>query len=293
MPNQRKWFPYVYLAPALIMLLLFVYYPIICNLYYSLFDWSSFTPTMQFKGLGNFIDLFHDPIFYTALKNNIWYAVISLIFQVGGGLILAAILEDKLVRRFSPFFRTVFFIPVIISITVIALLFDFFYNPEIGLLNKLLDLIGLHGWTTGWLGNGHTAIFAVIAVSQWQSIGYIAMLFIIAIQKIPNEIYEAAEIDGASKIKQFFHVTVPGVKEMAFVTTIVTLTQAFTVFNEPNILTDGGPGYSSQVLATYLYHSAFENDSMGYASAIATVILAITLIISVIQLRLFRSGKEV
>ncbi len=165
------------------------------------------------------------------------YAVISLIFQVGGGLILAAVLEDRLVRKWSPFFRTVFFLPVVISMTVIALLFDFIYNPEIGLLNQLLEAVGLDELTRAWLGDENTAMLSVIFVSQWQSVGYIAMLYIVSIQSIPAELYESAQLDGAGKIQQFFHITVPQTKEMSFVAVVMTLTGAFTVFNEPYILT--------------------------------------------------------
>nr|WP_209123704.1 sugar ABC transporter permease [Alkalihalobacillus sp. BA299] len=292
MLKLKKLTPYLYLGPCIIMLLVFVYIPIIRNIEYSLFEWSVFSPDKTFVGLKNFIVLFQDTVFYTALKNNFLYAVISVVFQVGGGLIVAAMLEDKLVRRLSPIFRTMYFLPVIISITVIALLFDFFYNPQVGLLNKFLEGIGLENLTRAWLGETGTAIYSVIAVSQWQSIGYIMMLYIVAIQKIPSELYEAAEIDGASKIQQFFSVTVPQVKEMTFVVTLVTVTQAFTVFNEPYILTGGGPGNSSQVLGTYLYQNAFSRDAMGYAAAIATVVLVITLLISLIQIKLFKTGKE-
>lgn len=140
--SRKRFIPYLFLAPALIFLL-FVYIPIIENVFFSLFEWSSFQPEKTFIGLKNYIDLFHDPVFFTALRNNVLYAVISLIFQVGGGLILAAVLEDRLVRKWSPFFRTVFFLPVVISMTVIALLFDFIYNPEIGLLNQLLEAVRL------------------------------------------------------------------------------------------------------------------------------------------------------
>ncbi|SIQ41556.1 carbohydrate ABC transporter membrane protein 1, CUT1 family [Peribacillus simplex] len=236
--------------------------------------------------------MFKDPVFYEALKNNILYAVISIVFQVFGGLIVAAVLEDKLIRKFSPIFRTVYFLPVVVSMTVIALLFSFFYNPEVGLLNQFLKMIGLNNLAQPWLGDSETAIYAVIAVSQWQSIGYIAMLYIVSIQKISPELYEAAEMDGANKIKTFFHITVPATKEMTFVAVILTLTGAFTVFNEPYILTGGGPGTSSEVLSTYLYKTAFSKDMMGYASAIATVILIITLLISLVQMKIFKTGKE-
>ncbi|WNC17552.1 sugar ABC transporter permease [Brevibacillus brevis] len=289
---QRKMTGYWYVLPCFLMILVFIYYPIVENIEYSLFEWSAFSPEMTFVGLSQYVQLFHDPIFYTALTNNIYYAIISLIFQVFGGLVLAAVLEDRVFRKISPVFRTVFFTPVIISITVIALLFDFIYHPQVGLLNGFLEAIGLESWTRAWAGDSTTAIFAAIAVSQWQSIGYIMMLFIVAIQKIPQELYEAAEIDGASKIQMFFHVTVPQVREMTFVTSTITLAGAFTVFNEVYILTGGGPGHASEVLGTYLYQSAFINDQMGYASTIANVILAITLLISLIQMKLSKTGEE-
>ncbi|MGF0220894.1 MULTISPECIES: carbohydrate ABC transporter permease [Bacillus amyloliquefaciens group] len=289
--SRKRFIPYLFLAPALIFLL-FVYIPIIENVFFSLFEWSSFQPEKTFIGFKNYIDLFHDPVFFTALRNNVLYAVISLICQVGGGLILAAVLEDRLVRKWSPFFRTVFFLPVVISMTVIALLFDFIYNPEIGLLNQLLEAVGLDELTRAWLGDENTAMLSVIFVSQWQSVGYIAMLYIVSIQSIPAELYESAQLDGAGKIQQFFHITVPQTKEMSFVAVVMTLTGAFTVFNEPYILTGGGPGNASEVLSTFLYKSAFTKDMMGYASAIATVVLLLTLALSLIQMKFFKTGKE-
>ncbi|WP_412678018.1 MULTISPECIES: carbohydrate ABC transporter permease [Bacillus amyloliquefaciens group] len=289
--SRKRFIPYLFLAPALVFLL-FVYIPIIENVFFSLFEWSSFQPEKTFIGLKNYIDLFHDPVFFTALRNNVLYAVISLICQVGGGLILAAVLEDRLVRKWSPFFRTVFFLPVVISMTVIALLFDFIYNPEIGLLNQLLEAVGLDELTRAWLGDENTAMLSVIFVSQWQSVGYIAMLYIVSIQSIPAELYESAQLDGAGKIEQFFHITVPQTKEMSFVAVVMTLTGAFTVFNEPYILTGGGPGNASEVLSTFLYKSAFTKDMMGYASAIATVVLLLTLALSLIQMKFFKTGKE-
>ncbi|QIW81295.1 carbohydrate ABC transporter permease [Bacillus tequilensis] len=291
MVNQNKITPYLFLVPALVFLL-FVYIPIFENVFLSLFQWSSFSPEKTFIGLKNYVELFHDPVFYQALSNNVLYAVISIVCQVFGGLILAAVLEDKLVRKWSPFFRTVFFLPVVISMTVIALLFDFIYNPETGLLNQLLQAVGLDQLTRAWLGEDSTAMLSVIFVSQWQSVGYIAMLYIVSIQKIPDELYEAARLDGAGKIQQFFHITVPQTKEMSFVAVVMTLTGAFTVFNEPYILTGGGPGNASEVLSTFLYKSAFTKDMMGYASAIATVVLIITLALSLMQMKFFKTGKE-
>lgn len=292
MPNTKKWTPYLYIAPCLFFLALFVYYPIVENIRFSFYDFSAFSSEKKYIGFENFLNLLKDEVFYIALKNNIWYAVISIVCQVFGGLILAAILEEPITRVVSSVFRTMFFLPVVISITVIALLFTFIYNPDVGILNGLLNILGLESWTHAWLGESETAIFAVIAVSQWQSIGYIMMLFIISIQNIQKELYEAAEIDGAGRIRKFISITMPQVREMFFVATLITLTGAFTVFNEPYILTGGGPGNSSEVLGTLLYNSAFFKDQMGYASAIATFILILTLLVSLVQMKLFKTGKD-
>jgi raffinose/stachyose/melibiose transport system permease protein len=284
--------PYLFILPCVFMLAVFVYMPLIQNFFYSFQDFSMLSGKKSFVGFKNYVTLLSDSVVVTALINNIKYAIISVIFQVCFGLVLAAILEDDSIKKISPFFRTIFFIPVVISITVICLLFAFIYNPTEGLLNVFLQAIGLESWAKPWLGSSSTAIYAVIAVSQWQSVGYCMMLFIVAIQKIPEEIYEAAKIDGAGKIKSFFNITLPQVKEMFFVTSIITVTGAFMVFNEPFILTKGGgPGTSSITVAVHMYQSGFFRDSMGYASTIAMVMFLITAVLAIIQTLLFRTGK--
>ncbi|MGG1679339.1 carbohydrate ABC transporter permease [Neobacillus sp. NRS-1170] len=283
----------LFILPALLLILMFVFLPIVLNLYNSLFRWNSFEAGRAFVGLEYYGRLFKDSIFFTALKNNSLYAVVSLVFQVGGGLVIAAILEDKLIRRFQPFFRTVFFIPSVISIAVVGLLWQLLYNPEVGLVNGALKAIGQAEWARSWLGDSEVAIYAVVAVSQWQYTGYMAMLFILAMQKIPYEYYEAAMIDGASKIKTFLFITLPQIKEMILVGTVITVIGAFKVFDEVYIMTNGGPGRSTEVLGTMLYRAAFRNDEMGYASTIGTVIFVITLTLSLAQMKLGKSGQEV
>lgn len=291
--NKIQVAQYLFILPCIVFLLLFIYVPLIQNFIYSFYDFSVFSPTKTFVGLSNFKALLHDKVIVTALTNNVRYAIISVLCQVFIGLILAAILEDKLFRKIAPVCRVIYFMPVVISISVIALLFSFIYNPQVGLLNNFLELIGLGKLAKPWLGLPNTAPYAVIAVSQWQSTGYIMMLFIVAIQKIPKELYEAAEIDGAGKIKRFFHVTVPQVKETLFVTTLVTVTGAFLVFNEPYILTKGGgPGTSSTTLAVHMYQSGFFRDNMGYASALAIIIFVITALLALVQIYSFRTGME-
>lgn len=290
--RRTRIIPVFYIAPAFIMLALFVYYPLVRNVINGFYEWNPFTLDRKFVELQNYVHLFKDPVFFTVLKNNLLYAVISVVIQVGLGLVIAAILEDKIFRRFSTFFRTSFFIPVLISMTVIGILFNFIYNPEVGLLNGFLKAIGLGEWARGWLGDPKTAIYAVIGVSQWQSLGYTVMLYVLAVQKVPGELYEAATIDGAGKIRTFFSITVPQVKEMTFVLLIYTVTGSFLVFSEVYVLTAGGPNNSSQVFSTYLYQKAFIDNQPGFASAIANVILGITLIFYFLQNKFVKTGEE-
>ncbi len=289
---KRKLSPILFLLPSLIFLTVFVFVPLIQNFYNSFFSFSVFSPEKSFVGWSNFQTLLGDKTVLTAVKNNIRYALISVTLQVGFGLVLAAILEDKIFRKFAAFFRVTFFMPVMISISVIALLFGFIYNPQMGLLNSFLELIGLETLGKAWLGNSKTAIYAVIAMSQWQSIGYVMMLFVVAIQKIPKELYEAAELDGAGKIRQFISVTVPQVRETLFVNSLITINGSMLVFNEPYILTSGGPGTSSTTLSVYMYQMGFFRDRMGYASTIAITIFILTAIFALIQIKISRTGKE-
>ena len=284
---SRGW---LFVLPALVLVTVFVYYPVVENFRLSLFDWNAFSTHERFVGLDNYATLADDPIFWHALGNNIAYAIVSVVFQVGFGLILAAILEEWVVPRFRGFLRTVFFIPVTISLTVTGLLFQFLYHPTFGLLNQLLNALGHPELAHSWLGESATAIWAIIAMSQWQSVGYVMVLFIVAMQKIPRDLYEAAYMDGATKVQAFFKVTIPLLNEMTTLLLILTVSGAFLVFNEVKVMTDGGPVNSSQVLATWLYRSAFQNDQMGYAAAIATVIFGLTVIAGIAQLQRAR-GK--
>lgn len=175
--------------PGILILGIFVYYPLFKNIVYSFQSFTLSDITKEWVGLANYRQLFHDKIIFVSLKNNFLYAVISILIQVGFGLILAAVLEDVAFRKVAPALRSIYFIPTVISMTVVCLLFDFIYNPQMGLLNSFLNLLGLDQLAHIWLGSKKTAMYAVIAVSQWQSTGYVAMLFIVAIQKIPTELY--------------------------------------------------------------------------------------------------------
>ena len=289
--TRMRWQSLVWVVPALVLLLVFVYYPIIENLRLSLFSWNAFSVRPTFVGLDNYRTAMGDPIFWRALRNNTVFAVVSLVCQVGFSLVLAAVLEEFVHQRLRGILRTIYFIPAVISITVAVILFSFLYNPQIGLVNRLLGAVGLESWQHSWLGEPGTAMGSIIAMSQWQSIGYTTILFVVAIQRVPREFHEAAKVDGAGPVRRFFSVTVPMVREMTTLVIILTISGAFLVFNEVMVMTAGGPSNSSQVLGTWLYRNAFLNDDMGYASAIATVIFLITLTIGAVQVYVSRRRR--
>jgi raffinose/stachyose/melibiose transport system permease protein len=286
-----RWRTLVWVAPAVALLVVFVYYPIVENVRLSFFSWSAFSPSPIFVGLENYRAAFDDDVFWRALFNNTAYAVVSLIVQVGFALVLAAVLEEFVHQRLRGILRTIYFIPATISITVAGILFSFLYNPQFGLVNRVLTAVGLESWTHAWLGEKSTAIWSIIAMSQWQSIGYTAVLFVVAIQRIPREYYEAVRVDGAGPVRTFFTVTVPMVREMTTLLIILTVSGAFLVFNEVMVMTAGGPDNSSQVLNTWLYRNAFFEDDMGYAATIATVIFVITFIVAIVQLAIAKRRR--
>lgn len=287
----HKWRGILWLAPAVLVLAVFVYLPLLQNFGYSTQKWNIFTGEHEFIGMRNFEVLVHDPIFWRSLLNNILYSVMSVIFQVGGALVVAACVESVRSSRLRNALRVTYFVPSAISVTVAGLLFYFIYEPNIGILNSALSAVGLEQWAQPWLGQESTAMLAIIVMSQWQGFGYTALLFTVAIQRIPGELFEAAQLDGIGPIRRFFTITVPLVREMSGLLMIVTISGAFQVFNEVMVMTSGGPNNSTQVLGTWLYRSGFVRNDFGYAAAIAVVIFIITLGIGLFQLWYTRKRK--
>jgi raffinose/stachyose/melibiose transport system permease protein len=179
-------------------------------------------------------------------------------------------------RKLSGALRILYFIPATVSITVGGILFTFMLDPNIGVFNEFLHAIGLGNLQRAWLGEGDTAMGSIIIMSQWLNFGYTTLLFVVAMQKVPRELYEAAQIEGAGPVRSFFNITVPMVRQMTTLMIITTLSGAFLVFNEVQVMTSGGPNNSTQVLGTWLYYNAFTADRMGYAAALATIIFIIT-----------------
>ena len=280
----RRWLSLRWVAIALILLGWFVYYPIVDNFVVSTTSQDIYTGEVTDVGLANYDRLLHDPVVWLALRNNGLYAVISVVFQVFGAFLLAAIIEGLSHEGWRRFWRAVYFVPSAISVTVSGLLFYFIYQPRTGLLDALLLRLGLDGLAQPLLGSEHAAIYAVIAMSQWQGFGYSALLFAIAIQKIPREFFDAARMDGAGPLRRLWSVTLPLTREMTGLMTIVTVTGAFQVFNEVMVMTGGGPNNSSHVLGTWLYQQGFVENDFGYGAAIAAVVFVVTLLTGAAQL---------
>lgn len=276
---------FIYLAPAMIVILVFLYLPIILNFVNSLYKWGAVSADVTWVGLDYYKELVQDETIRIAIKNNLVFMVLSIICQIGVSLVIAAVLETRFMRRWQSVFRTIYFIPSLLMITVTGITFKMLYSPTIGLINPLLELFGMDTSTIDILGNPDTAILGVAAASQWQFIGYTVVLFIVAMQNISDDIYEAAEIDGASWSQRFFRITVPLMKDTILINMIIVVTGAFRVYDEVYVMTSGGPGRSTQTLATYLYQVGFENDQMGYASAIAFFVFIITFVLGLFQMK--------
>ena len=290
--RTKKTTPYLYMLPGCAMVLVFVYIPVIANCVYSFFRLSSYSAGMKFVGLDNYIRFFHNESLGIMLRNNLLYCVISLIVQVGFGTVIALLLESKLASsRFRNAFRNIYYIPALISLTAVGLMFTFIYEPNLGLLNSAFRALGLTSMTQSWLGDSKIAIYCIIAMSQWQYTGYITLLMVVAFQNVSPDYIEAASIDGAGPVRRAISVVLPLAKEQLLVCSIITVIGAFKLFTEVYSTTAGGPGNSTQVLGLFLYQNAFLHDDLGMAAVTGVFIFVITMVLSVIQLKVSRSGE--
>ena len=290
--RTKKTTPYLYMLPGCAMVLVFVYIPVIANCVYSFFRLSSYSAGMKFVGLDNYIRFFHNESLGIMLRNNLLYCVISLIVQVGFGTVIALLLESKLASsRFRNAFRNIYYIPALISLTAVGLMFTFIYEPNLGLLNSAFKALGLTSMTQSWLGDSKIATYCIIAMSQWQYTGYITLLMVVAFQNVSPDYIEAASIDGAGPVRRAISVVLPLAKEQLLVCSIITVIGAFKLFTEVYSTTAGGPGNSTQVLGLFLYQNAFLHDDLGMAAVTGVFIFVITMVLSVIQLKVSRSGE--
>ncbi|RLP74798.1 sugar ABC transporter permease [Mycetocola tolaasinivorans] len=255
-----------------------VFWPAIQGISLSFLRWNGIGPATS-VGVQNYTDLFSDPIFLTALKNTaIWIVLFGGISFVAG-LGVALLFQSE--RRGVAIYRTAMFLPIVFSLVVTALIWGAFFQPN-GVLNNVLDAVGLHDWTRVWLGDPDTALYAVIIAALWREIGYVMVLFIAGLKALDPSVQEAARVDGASAWQRFRFVTLPQLRSVIMVVISVLLIDSLRSFDIVWAMTGGGPFHSTELLSTYMFSTAFSAHALGYASAIAVVIfvLAIAVIIS-------------
>lgn len=275
--NNQRLGGLIFIAPALIGTFVFIIIPVICSFGLSFTRWDLLNPIV-FVGLDNYTGIFTEPLFYKILLNTIVFALSTSVFGVIIPLVLAAILNTKI--RGSEFYKTAYFLPFITPMIVIGIIWEWIFDPNIGLLNKFLHL------HINWLYDPHFAMPALILVSVWKLIGYNMVIFLSALSGISQSMFEAAKIDGANEFQTFKNVTIPLLSPTIFFVVIITAISSFQIFDLIYLMTQGGPLDSTNVLVYAIYKNAFEYFNIGKASAIAYVLFVIILVLTLAQWKL-------
>jgi multiple sugar transport system permease protein len=275
-----------FLLPWIITFSLFSAFPIIFSLSISFTDYSGLNPSFNFVGLENFIELFSDEIFLIALRNTAIFVVGTIPFTTTIALLLAVLINSKIVKL-KGLFKAGFFLPSVMSMVVIATIWRYMYSAD-GIINTVLQTFGIEK-TTGWLASPDTALSSIMIMNIWAAIGYYTIIFLAGLQSIPEQLYESASIDGASSIKKFFNITLPLIKPTLFFVIAINTIRSFQIFSEIFTMTQGEPLNSTQTIVHYLYIKGFRQFEMGYASAMAYVLVVIIMIVTLIQQRALRS----
>lgn len=283
---RAAWF---FLAPAMVLLVLFFVLPVGAGLLLSLTDFDIYAVgdpgTARFVGLQNYQYLLSTGDFWNALGNTLQYVLIGGPLSLATSLAAALLLNNRLVRL-PGFFRTVYFAPVVTTLVSVAIVWKYLYHPKYGLLNFLLGFVGLG--PIDWLGDPQWAMPAIILMGVWKNFGYNMLIFLAGLQVIPRELYEAAGIDGANAWQRFRHITLPGLAPTALFVSVTTMIGYFQLFAEPYVMTQGGPLGATRTLMLFMYEEGFRWWRMGIASSMAVLLLLITLIGTLIQLRWVR-----
>ena len=273
MANKRNtdWAAYLYLMPVVVILVIFHVLPIFYSLAVSFYEWD-LIGAPEFIGTGNYLRLFDDPMFYKSLWNTVYFAILSVPLSIISSLAIALLLNNPISA--IGLYRTVYFIPVITSINAVAIVWNFIYHPDFGLLNKILAIFSIDAQT--WLQDPFWAMPCIIFMSIWKGLGYNVIIFLAGLQNIPKHLYEAARIDGASRWQQFRHITWPLLSPTTFFIFTISTIGSFQVFSQVYMMTPrGGPLKSTMVVVYYLYRKAFEQFEFGYALAMAFVLFMI------------------
>lgn len=281
--RRRLLTAYAFMLPSLVVMALFMFYPLIRAAWLSLTSYSFFG-TSQFIGLGNYTKLVHDAQFWNDLGNTAYYAAVTTPVSIILALGLALLLN----RRGLPgrgILRAAIFLPAVVSLAVAAIPFRLMFTPSIGLVTYWLGALGIHA--TDWLNSTTLAMPAVIIVGIWKDVGFYMVIYLAGLQTIPREFYEAARIDGASTWQRFRRITLPLLNNTTMFVTIIALIASFQAFDQIYVMTQGGPAFSTETLVMLIYRQGFQNFSMGYASAIGYVLVLIILLFSLLQMRYF------
>lgn len=272
---------YTFLLPNILGFIIFILFPVIASFLMSFTQWNGFG-TIEWIGLDNYIRLWSDENF----RISFWNSLVMTVVSVPATLflsILAAVALNRGIRGMKVF-RTAMFLPHITSTIAIAVVWQLLFNPTMGPINGFLHSIGIDN-APGWLSSTKWALISVIIVNIWHSVGYYMVLYLAGLQGIPRDLYEAAEIDGAGKVSQFTNITIPMLSPVIFFTIIMAVINSFKVFDLIFMLTQGGPGRSTRVLVYDIYYTAFQRYEFGYASAMAYILFALILVITLIQFR--------
>ena len=282
--RKSRFFPYAMLFPTIVVFAVFMIYPILYSLYLSFTEFTG--GTYEFVGLRNYIELFNDPVFYKALFNTFFYLIIQVPVMIGLALLLAVLIEQKYVRG-RGFFRMATFLPTITSLVAYSLVFKVLFNTNYGLINYIVEFFG--GEKIQWIYSAWPARASVIISITWRWVGYNMIILLAGIQAIPTEMYESASLDGANFWQQLFYITIPAIKPIILFTTITSTIGTLQLFDEPYILTQGGPNYATITLGQYLYENGFTYLKFGFASALGYVMVIIIGLLSWVQ---FKVTKE-
>ena len=280
---------WIFLAPALGLITVFFLVPVLASLVLSLTDFDIYAVASmhnaRFAGFANYARLFHDPVFGRALLNTFYFALAGGPLTVAASLGAALLLSSKLVR-WQGFFRTVYFAPFVTTLVAVAIVWKYLYHPQYGVLNWALGKVGVH--PVDWLGDPKWAMPAIILMAVWKNFGYNMLIFVAALQNVPQELYEAAELDGAGALARFRHITLPMLGPALAFVGVVTMIGYFQLFAEPYVMTAGGPLRATTSVVLYMYEEGFRWWRMGFAAAIAFVLFVIIAAATLVQRRFVR-----
>lgn len=275
---------YLFIAPAMLFYVTFLALPTLGTVATSFFDWSGTSLSqLDWVGLDNYSELAGDPVFKKALVHNVVFIVVGATLAVAIGLVLAVMLDRDLPG--SRFLRGAFFVPSVLSLIVVGVVFGLIASPELGLVNPFLEAIGLGGLQRAWLGDSQTALPSVIAATVWRDFGFAMLIFVAGLKTFDTQLFEAARLDGANGFQIFRRITLPLLRPVTVTVYVLITIAMLKLFDLVYVMTAGGPNYSSEVLSTWMYAQAFQFDRLGYGSSIAVFLLALTVVVGIVHVR--------